>query len=60
MIPVPPQPIERPGTEAHSRLLAGGGVKMKILEAPEVVGLLIEYGRRAQLAGGKPYRARAS
>ena len=33
---------------------------MKILEAPEVVGLLIEYGRRAQLAGGNPYRARAS
>ena len=32
---------------------------MKKLEAPEVVGLLIEYGRRAQLAGGNPYRARA-
>ena len=32
---------------------------MKRLETAEVVGLLIEYGRRAQLAGGNPYRARA-
>ena len=32
---------------------------MKRLETAEVVVLLIEYGRRAQLAGGNPYRARA-
>lgn len=32
---------------------------MKRLETPEVFKLLIEYGRRAQLAGGNPYRARA-
>jgi DNA polymerase (family X) len=32
---------------------------MKRLGTSEVVKLLIEYGRRAQLAGGNPYRARA-
>ena len=33
--------------------------KMKRLDAAEVASLLIEYGRRAALAGGNPYRARA-
>ena len=32
---------------------------MKRLDAAEVASLLIEYGRRAALAGGNPYRARA-
>ena len=32
---------------------------MKRLDAPEVASLLLEYGRRAALAGGNPYRARA-
>jgi DNA polymerase (family 10) len=30
-----------------------------ILEAPEIAGLLNEFGRRAMLYGGNPYRAKA-